>query len=325
MVRQIIRVSILLVLLYVSLIQFQLWKASRESEKFDRKGSELENKIEQKVYSFSFSKYDTNGKKELEIEGDSANILSKNILFSNVLAKAYAEDSPITITADSGIFDKSTNNVRLEKNVIATTNTGTRLLTEELDIDSGGKTVETSVHAKVKRENIHVEGMGATGDSQLKKVNFKKNVTVVVQNPESEAKTPTVITCDGPLEIDYERNIAHFSKNVMAKDERGNLVADFMDVFYSQVTKKIYKIIATGNVIITSKDGHITYSDNAIYLAEDGKIILGGDVEAVGAKRSRENKEGSNSSVLPFWEMGMPDSKSSGEKEQAGDVKGKTS
>ncbi len=301
MIRNIIRASVILILLYIGLVQFQLWLASKSSEQIQPVDPGVENKVLQKVYRFSFSKYDMNGKKELEIEGDSANIFAKNILFTNVLAKAFAEDSPITITADSGVFDKTTNNVHLQKNVIATTNTGTRLLTEELEINPAAKTVETEVHAKVKRENIHVEGIGASGDSQLKKVNFKKNVTVVVQNLDTETKAPTIITCDGPLEIDYERNIAHFSQNVVAKDERGKLFADFMDVFYNQGTKKIYKIIATGNVIIINKDGHQTYSDNAIYLAEDGKVILGGDVEAVGAKESRRGS--SSTSVTDLFNL----------------------
>ncbi len=301
MVKNIIRVSIVLILSYIGLVQFQMWLASKSGKILEDSDEGPQNKPPQKVYSFSFSKYDAGGKKELEIEGDSANILTKDIFFTNVLAKAFAEDSPITITADTGVFDKSSSNVHLEKNVIATTKTGTRLLTEELNIHPDEKTVETPVHAKVKRENIHVEGMGATGDSQLKKVNFKKNVTVVVQNADSESKTPTIITCDGPLEIDYERNIAHFSQNVIAKDERGRLVADFMDVFYSQVTKKIYKIISTGNVVITNKDGHTTYSDNAIYLAEEGKIILGGDVEAIGAKGESGTK--SDASVFSLLDM----------------------
>ena len=305
MVKQIVKVSIALILFYVLLLQFQMWLASKDQKPEEVAESTTKNPL-QKVYSFSFSKYDTNGKKELVIEGDSANIFSQNIFFINVLAKAFAEDSPITITADNGVFDKSTSNVHLHKNVIATTKTGTRLLSEELNIDPTSKTVETPVHAKVKRENINVEGVGATGDSELKKVNFKKNVTVVIQNANqtSSSAVPTVITSDGPLEIDYERNIAHFSKNVVAKDDRGTLVADFMDVFYSQATKKVYKIISTGNVVITNKDGHTTYSDNAIYLADEGKVILGGDVEAVGAKQAKEDAaKGSGDSSI-FQLMG---------------------
>ncbi|PIQ85692.1 MAG: LPS export ABC transporter periplasmic protein LptC [Candidatus Omnitrophica bacterium CG11_big_fil_rev_8_21_14_0_20_45_26] len=284
MIKQIVKITIGLALFYIGLVQFQLWLASRHPNVFDRQEYFERQEREQKIFSFAFSKYDTGGKKELEIEGDTADILKKQIFFTNVLAKAFAEDSPITITADTGIFDKKTSNVHLEKNVIATTKTGTRLLTEELDINPTDKVVTTPVHAKVKRENIHVEGIGAQGDSELKKVRFKRNVTVVVQNPDTN--TPTIITSDGPLEVDYHSNVAHFSDNVIARDERGRLFADYMDVFYSQETKKIYKIIATGNVIITNKDGHTTYSDNVIYLADEGKIILGGDVEAFGAQES---------------------------------------
>jgi lipopolysaccharide assembly outer membrane protein LptD (OstA) len=111
-----------------------------------------------------------------------------------------------------------------------------------------------------------------------------------VQDSQGEPTTPTVITCDGPLEIDYEDNIAHFADNVVAEDGRGTLVADYMDVYYNQTTQQVHKIIASGNVVIQSKEGNITYSDNAIYLADDGKVILGGDVEAFGKRNPDEGK-----------------------------------
>jgi len=46
------------------------------------------------------------------------------------------------------------------------------------------------------------------------------------------------------------------------------------------VTRKIFKMVARGNVVIISKEGNKTFSDNAIYLANEGRVILGGDVEA---------------------------------------------
>ena len=102
------------------------------------------------------------------------------------------------------------------------------LHTNEPTITSSATTAAATenVFAKVKRDNINIEGTGASGDSQLKKVEFKKNVTVVVQDPESETKVPTIITSDGPLEVDYKRNIAHFTKNVVAQHEQGTLKAD---------------------------------------------------------------------------------------------------
>jgi len=155
------------------------------------------------------------------------------------------------------------------------------MITESLDIFPTQKTIETDATAIVKKDNLNIKGDGAFGDSQMKNVKFKKNVTVVVQSENNGKKIPTTITCDGPLDIDYDKNIAKFTQNVMAEDERGRLTADEMEVFYNKATKKVAKIIATGNVVIRNPDGNETYSDNVVYMAEEGRIILGGDTEAL--------------------------------------------
>jgi len=282
MVKRFLSGSIVFIFLYIGVIQFQILvsnKAGRNAGDIAREGEAPKHK----VYSFSFSKYSAEGEKEIEIEGDSADIFSRTVNLMNVVAKAYAEEVPVTITADRGNYDKETNKVRLNDNVVATTENGTRLLTEELDIHPTERTMETEVQARVKRDNINVQGDGAFGDSQLKRVKFKKNVTVVIQDAgdESDLAGPTVITCDGPLVVDYAKNIAHFKDNVVAKDERGTLMADAMDVYYNKVSRKVSKIVALGNVVIENPDGNKTFSDSVIYLAEEGRIILGGDTEAL--------------------------------------------
>ena len=287
MVKRFLILTAAFIVFYLSLIQFQIFL----SERRDRKPAKAAGKIEDpfhRVYSFSFSKYTTAGNKEIEIEGDSADVFTKNVILKNVIAKAYAEESPVTITADRGNIDKTTSKVRLEKNVVAITENGTRLLTETLDILPGKKSLETRAQAEVKRDNISIEGLGAQGDSRLKKVKFKKKVTVVVKNPESKSGVPTVITCDGPLVVDYEKNIARFHDNVLAEDERGKLRADLMDVYYDKKSRRVSKIVAVGNVVVENNDGNQTFSDNVTYLAEEGRIILGGDTEAL-------YKEGSKS------------------------------
>lgn len=234
-----------------------------------------------RVYSFSFSKFSTEGEKELDIEGDSADILSKTVNLMNVVAKAYASETPVTITSDKGFYDKEKEKVHLKENVVATTEDGTRLLTEELDIFPNDKSMETDVQAEVKKDNFNIEGLGARGESNLKKVKFKKNVTVVIQDPDDKEKTPTVITCDGPLTVDYDENIAHFRDNVVAVDQQGTLRAERMDVYYNKEVKRVAKIVAMDKVIIESPDGNKTYSDHAIYLAEEGRVILGGDADVI--------------------------------------------
>ena len=281
MAKKIIFGSLIFVLLYAGIIQFQVFIARKNGPVKSVDSQSKPEEVKHKVYSFQFSKYTPTGDKEIEIEGDSADILAQTVELSNVVAKAYAEETPVTITADQGNYDKQANRVKLQKNVVATTENGTRLLTEELDIHPSEHIMETDVKTEVKKDNINIEGEGARGDSNLKKVKFKKNVTVVVQDPKAKNAGPTVITCDGPLVIDYEKNVAHFKDNVVAQDSRGKLTADTMDVYYNKVSRQVSKIVALGNVVIENPDGNKTYSDSVIYLAEEGRIILGGDTEAL--------------------------------------------
>lgn len=286
MLRRMLLVAALCLAVYVLWIQFQVLSQKGVFQIQKPTAKEVET---QKVYFFSFTKYNPTGGKEIEIEGDSANILAETVDLLNVVAKAYAEESPVTITADRGKYEKKANVVHIEQNVVATTQDGTRMTTEELDIYPDKHVLENDVQTVVRKNNINVDGMGARGDTNMKRVHFKKNVTVVVQPDENSNEDPTVITCDGPLEIDYNHNIAYFKKNVVAKDYRGTLYADFMDVYYSKETKKVSKIVATGNVMIENPDGNKTYSDSVVYLADEGRVILGGDTEALYAGGSRDS------------------------------------
>jgi len=283
MLKRLLIGTVVFIVLYVGLVQVQMIVSTRRVG-VPQEGAASDEGPKHKVYFFSFAKYSPDGEKEIEIEGDSADILARTVDLMNVVAKAYAEESPVTITADQGNYDKANNKVHLENNVVATTENGTRLLTEELDIHPTQRLMETGVEARVKRDNINVQGLGASGDSQMKKVRFNKNVTVVVKETGEESPSdggPTVITCDGPLVVDYAKNIAHFTDNVVAADTRGKLTADAMDVYYNKVTRKVSKIVALGNVVIENPDGNQTFSDSVIYLADEGRIILGGDAEAL--------------------------------------------
>lgn len=278
MIKKVILFAVVFIILYTGVVYLQVFIGNRFAKKAS---TNSEQDSTHKLYAFSFAKYTPTGEKQIEIEGDSANILDQNVLLMNVVAKAYAEETPVTITADKGDYDKAKNKVRLQKNVVATTENGTRLLTEELQIHPDEHLMETDLPAQVKKDNINVQGLGASGDSNLKKVKFKKNVTVVVQDPTDTKNGPTVITCDGPLVVDYDKNIAHFNKNVVAQDTRGKLTADLMDVYYNKASRRVSKIAANGNVVIENPDGNKTYSDSVLYLADEGKIILGGDTEGL--------------------------------------------
>lgn len=279
MIKRLIFIFTVLIVFYVFFVQVQV--VIMRKQKAERKTEKPSEQKPQRIFSFSFTKYTSEGQREIEIEGDSADILSNTVQLMNVMAKAYAEEVPVTVTADRGEYDKKNNKIHIEQNVVATTDDGTRLVTESLDMHPTEHIVETDLPTQVKRDNINVEGTGARADTRLKKVKFQKNVTVVVQNAEDKEVGPTTITCDGPLVVDYEKNIAHFKDNVVAQDSRGKLTSDTMDVYYSRVSRRVSKIVAAGDVVIENPDGNKTYSDSVIYLADEGRIILGGDTEAL--------------------------------------------
>lgn len=279
MLKRFLVLTAVIILAYVAIVSLQFNIFSRK-QALHSSGREAMKTGDHTVSRFSFSKYMTSGERELEIEGHSANIFGHEVRLSNVIAKAYAEEVPVVITADQGTFDKSTSIVHLRENVVATTDTGRRLLTEELDLISGQQRLETSVQAEVKTENINVRGTNAMGDSRLKKLKFNKNVTVIMRNVNQPQARPTIINCDGSLEIDYKRAIATFHKNVVAEDERGELRADRMDVFYDEKTEELDRIVANGAVEIRKPDGSSTFSESVVYYARDGRMVLAGDPEA---------------------------------------------
>lgn len=292
MIKRLIFIFAVLVVFYVFFVQVQvvITRKHRAQQAVEKPSKEPVHK----VFSFAFTKYTPEGQKEIEIEGDSADILSNTVQLMNVMAKAYAEEVPVTVTADRGEYDKKKNKIHIEQNVVATTDDGTRLVTESLDMFPTEHVVETEKPAQVKKDNINVEGTGARADTQLKKVKFKTKVTVIVQNVDDKLSGPTIITCDGPLVVDYEKNIAHFKDNVVAKDSRGKLTTDTMDVYYNRVSRHVSKIVAAGDVVIENPDGNKTYSDSVIYLADEGRIILGGDTEALyfGGDTTKDLKKG---------------------------------
>ena len=161
MIRRVLTACFFFILFYTGVVWLQVFIQNRSQSGQNRNVASPETP--HKMYSFSFAKYGRSGEKEIEIEGASANILEKSVELINVVAKAYAEETPVTITADQGDYDKVNNRVHLKKNVVATTENGTRLLTEELQIHPSEHKMETELQAQVKKDNIDVEGLGAAG------------------------------------------------------------------------------------------------------------------------------------------------------------------
>lgn len=206
---------------------------------------------DQKMMAFSLSGFEKTGKKKWEVQGRSADIMSEVVNLTDVVAKAYGDQTDMTLTADKGSFNRATNDAHFESNVTVTGTSGTEMTTDALDWKNTEQKIVTDKPVEMKSE---VKGLADDG---------------------TETKVPTVITCDGPMEIDYGKSYAVFNTNVKVADDRGQLFCDTATAYYDAKTRQVSKIVAKGNVKIV-RAGSWTYSDEATYLASEQKVILTG-------------------------------------------------
>lgn len=198
--------------------------------------------VNHKVLSFNLEGLTERGVKKWDVKGESAEAISENeVKLDNIIASAYGEEAEAIITADEGIYDRAKNNVKLEKNVHATIN-ATQGFT--------GDFVEGSDNIKNRAEKSAVKG-------------------------EKPKKDKTVITCDGEVQFDYEKNQAYFLKNVKVVNNDGTIDADKITVHLDPTTRRLKEIVADGNVTIIRGD-NTTFSQRASYSESEKKVTLSG-------------------------------------------------
>ncbi|MCK4518970.1 MAG: LPS export ABC transporter periplasmic protein LptC [Candidatus Omnitrophica bacterium] len=230
--------------------------------------SALNDAAQQKMSTFSLSGTEK-GLKKWDIEGEKADLLSSDVVqLSKVKGKSYGEDNVVTVTAEKGKLDQKTKDMELSKNVVAVTEDGARLTTERLNWNAGEERVWTKEFVEIEKDDIKASGAGISGHPNLEKMKFEQDVKI-------EIAPATIITCDGTLRINYKENVAYLNDNVCVKDERGELMADKARVFFDKDEKAIKKVIAEGNVKI-KRGENITYSSEAIYYADEGRVVLKG-------------------------------------------------
>ena len=203
------------------------------------------DQVKHKVMAFDLEGLADDGSKKWDVKGQSAEAVTENqVKLNNVVAGTYGKDAQATITADTGLYDKSKNNVRLEQNVKAV-------------IENTQKSTE----------NFVTFPSGASDAS--------KPGTASAANANNPKKAKTIITCDAEVEFNYEKNEGYFNKNVRVVNDDGTIDADKITIYFDQATKAVSVIIAEGNVKI-QRGENLSYSDKATYIAAEKKIILSG-------------------------------------------------
>lgn len=258
-----------------------------------------EQASDQQIEDFSLAGYGEKGKKSWDISGKSADIFNEVVKLKDVDGNLYGKDEDVNLTAKTGDFNKTDGKVHLEKDVVITTSKGAKLTTNSMNWDRKNQLVTTEDKVNIAKDNMTIDATGAHGEPNLKKIALNKDVRVNINpsnsslNPEGiDTKDKIIITCEGALEIDYERNIATFDKNVKVERPDSVIFSDKMYLYFisgkgkdnkSQANKalgamgnnSIDRIVARGNVRIVRGE-NISYSEEAVYSASDRKITLSG-------------------------------------------------
>jgi LPS export ABC transporter protein LptC len=250
---------------------------------------------DQQVGDFSLSGFGDKGKKSWDLAGKSADIFDEMVKLKKVVGNNYAQNDTINLTADNGDFNKKSGLVHLQDNVIITTSSGTKLTTDTLDWDRKQQIVSTLDKVNLTRADMNLSGQGASGQTGLKQIMLDKDVRLDIQALDKQVnkKEKIAITCDGPLDVDYEKNIAIFNNNVKVEKPDLIIYSDKMQVYFTPkqqnkasvqgvaaISSSLKKIVALGNVRIIRGE-NISYSQEAIYTAIDKKITLTGKPQII--------------------------------------------
>lgn len=249
----------------------------------------------QQISDFSLVGYEEKGKKSWDISGRSADIFTEVVKLKDVSGNLYGKDEDVNLTAKKGDFNKEDGKVYLKEDVVITTSQGARLTTDSMDWDRKNQVVTTKDRVNIDKDNINIVGIGAHGEPGLNKMALNKDVRVDINplSPEDSIddlviKDRVIITCDGPMEVDYARNIASFNINVRVERPDIIIYSDKMDIYFivqdkgsksiktaESMAGSIDRIVASGNVRIVRGD-NVSYSQEAVYTAQDKRIVLNG-------------------------------------------------
>jgi LPS export ABC transporter protein LptC len=229
--------------------------------------------IEQKVYTFSVDGRSPKGVKQWHLEGKAAAMVDDVIHLEELTAVAFGEGVTVDFNADKGIYDREKGEVELIGNVEVRTQDGAVLNTDKATWSQVTREIFTDEIVKISKGDLSATGRGASASSIEKEAVFFKEISVKVGGT-------TAITCDGPLVVRFEDNMAVFSNNVLVEDEmnEGDLSADAMTVYFDAESKKIDRVEATGNVNVVSEEGGFLSTTKATWTQDTGEVSTDAEV-----------------------------------------------
>lgn len=229
----------------------------------------------QQFEGFNLQGYTKDGEKAWTVNGNNADILGDKIKISNVDAESYGEEK-VYLTAETGTIDQKSSTIHLEKDVVITSERGTRMTTDSLDWNRNEDLVKTKDDVRITDKDMTMTGTGMEAHPAMKTAQIDQDVTVTMDTePTPEVTSTVTITSDGPMEIDQNKSYAVFEDNVVAVQADQTLKADRMEIYFDEVKKGIKNMICTGHVVIIRGDNQ-SFADKAVYNGAEKRLTLSG-------------------------------------------------
>lgn len=253
--------------------------------------AEAKEEPSEKMLGFELNNFDESNKKTWDLSGATLEMFGEVIQLTQVNANVYGDEDTMNVVADTGTYNRKEGKVHLEDNVVMTSETGAKVMTDTLDWFQNEQLVTTEDKVNLYRGAMEAEGVGAVGRPDLQQLRLKKDVKVDInQQDENNVMRKITITCDGPLDIDYIKGEIVFNNNVEAVDIDRQLFADKMTGYLDSETKEMIKVVCEGNVKIV-RGKSVSYSERAVYNAESQQISLSGRPKLIIYQQEDEEEE----------------------------------
>lgn len=227
------------------------------------------------ISTFTLVGHDETGRRKWEVRGQSADILSETVHLSPVAATSYGQVQ-VDLTADTGEYQKTSQDIYLRKHVVVTSSDGLKLTTRTLRWLAKQETGTTPDWVRVTRVGLKVTGRAAKGFPKRKFIRLEQRVRLILNGEQGR----TVVTCNGPMEVDYGRRKARFWRDVVVRDAKGTIRADRMDVTLTPQTNQIEKAAFWGHVKI-NHGPQAAFANRANYWQPQGRTSLIGHPKLV--------------------------------------------
>ena len=226
----------------------------------------------------ALSEYKEDGSKKWDLNASSAQMnLDDKINLSNPKGVLYEDGRPaIELNSNKGTFNKSKKNIILNDNVVVEHKLQNSVLkTDSLKWESETSLLKTDDPIRITREDTLVTGKEFEFDKDREVGIIKKDVKIRKFDAD-EKKHPTIITCEGKMEVKYKDNLAEFFDNVVVTDPQATLKADYIRVILNKEKHEVENIYCEGNVYVVQGDKKAV-SQQANYDAIEKTIVLTGN------------------------------------------------